>query len=502
MKFLPSNYFPKSEIKIFKGIVSFQFFLRIITGNIIRVNKLNHKETEGYLTICTLIFIPLLLFSCGTLKNQINSEAPKAFHHAIPDLPISRFTIPVKFLISAIEHEVNNHIGEVLFEDNNSLDDKITMTVVKSSRLTIHPKGKEVFFKLPIRIDLTYYPNPQKQDLKYTYCYELLVDFSSTFQIANDWELVPHTNYTGFEWVSKQKINPKEANIDFPKIIESGLTKQSDDMASRIDLFLRDHLDIKTIIEEAWNDMQDPIEAPASKVYYLPQSVSVTPIHSVGDHVELNMNVMLYTDIVANNKKYTVRKVPLPAPSVQDMVSDTGFVAHVSFKLGYGIIDSLLNSRIANHTFSFNEGKENISLTDFKSFANGDRIIIKAKLNGSKTGNIYVRAIPYLDTVNHLLKLRHVEFELETKNILAATAVWLMNGSIESKIQKAFEIKYGAKLAAAQSHINAKMQHVKVGDNVELRTFIDHINIHSVYIAHDFIELRSTAIGFMDVLLY
>ena len=101
-----------------------------------------------------------------------------------------------------------------------------------------------------------------------------------------------------------------------------------------------------------------------------------------------------------------------------------------------------------------------------------------------------------------LLKLRHVEFELETKNILAATAVWLMNGSIESKIQKAFEIKYGTKLAAAQKHINAKMQHVKVGDNVELRTFIDHINMHSVFIAHDFIELRSTAIGFMDVLLF
>jgi hypothetical protein len=128
--------------------------------------------------------------------------------------------------------------------------------------------------------------------------------------------------------------------------------------------------------------------------------------------------------------------------------------------------------------------------------------MIRAKMEGSISGTVYLRSSPYLDTITQCIRLRHLDFELKTKDILVATAAWIMNGSIEDKIHKAFVIPYGEKVLAAQNHINDELGHVKAGDNLEMRTQIIHINPHSVYIAQDFIELRSTVIGNMDLILY
>ncbi|MBY0426642.1 MAG: DUF4403 family protein, partial [Cytophagales bacterium] len=152
--------------------------------------------------ICALLSIGILA-GCTSTKSNILPKSPEVYHNPVPDLPMSRFSIPVKFLISALEHEVNNHVGEVLYEDDNAMDDNIILKVIKSGRLTLHPQGKIITYKLPIRIEAEYHPTPGSTTNNQQVSCELMIDFSSSFAVGSDWELIPHTEYNGFEWITK-----------------------------------------------------------------------------------------------------------------------------------------------------------------------------------------------------------------------------------------------------------------------------------------------------------
>lgn len=426
---------------------------------------------------------------------------PEHYANPIPQLPLSRFSIPVKFLISALEHEVNYHIGDIMYEDNDPKNDQVILTVVKSGKLTLVPKGNAVAYKFPIRIEGVTFMGKNGTPKKETFCCDLVVDFTTSFSIGENWELVPHTEYKGHEWLMKPNTC-KDATFDVVAWMDEALDKKAEYMDLSIDEYLRKHLDIKSLIEEAWVQIQDPVDAEAVAVALEPKSVAVTPLKAHGDNISLSLSILTYTHSYMHMPHHAGHKSKLPPPMLMEKDVDTGFVAHISTKINYAEMDTLLNHHLAKQSFVFNNGKKSIKLSHFHTFSSGDRLMIRAHVHGALEGTIYIKALPSLDTATKTLGLKSVEFELQTLDILQSSAAWIMNGTIEKEIQKTVAVPYGTQLDHAKSQLNNRMQKVKVGDNLELRTHISQIFPNHIYVSKNGLEIRTVAVGNMDLVLY
>jgi len=82
---------------------------------------------------------------------------------------------------------------------------------------------------------------------------------------------------------------------------------------------------------------------------------------------------------------------------------------------------------------------------------------LNVTVSGSFDGDIVLLGVPYYDSFNKMLRVKDIDFELRTSNVLHKAAAWIMKGKIKNELGKAMEFPLKDKLKEAQDEIDRQV---------------------------------------------
>jgi hypothetical protein len=390
----------------------------------------------------------------------------------------STLNIPIEVPLSEIEKQINTQLGTVLFEDNSLEDnggDNLMLKVTKRRPIDIEAKGGNLFaIRVPVHIWAKAGFKIEKFGVsvsKYEETeFDIDLDFLTRISMQSDWRVKTSTVSDGYKWVSEAKV--KIGFFEIPvsgiigKIIDKelpGIIKVVDQEVSRIQL--------RPQIEPVWKSIQDPIlmnEAYQAWLKITPKSILMTPFGTKGQNLRIGLGIVAVAETFVGKKPESELFTALPNLQLAEKMDEkfeVGLIALIPFSQ----MKKIAMEQVGGKTYEFNDGKQKITVLDMEIYGQGEQLVIGTNLSGALNGKVFLRGKPYFDAASNSLKMKELDFDLETKNRLVNVADWLAHGKFLKMMEPYFSIPVDAQLDEArkliQDNLNGEMMNKKVKMN-------------------------------------
>ncbi|MBT0812196.1 DUF4403 family protein [Litoribacter ruber] len=409
------------------------------------------------------LYIALITFAFSACKG-INPEKPKSSQQAAP-LPEAKSSIyfPLEIPLSSIEQKLNQEFKDLLFAEKqipvgSGLTTDVEVTKTGNAKLSPY-MDKKLMFQLPMHLKGKL--NVEKK----------LFGQTISTAIPFDEMLAPEISF-------RPEIG-EDYSIQFADVqIEGwGRPLQYELLGYKLDLdpLLRKHLqkllesqlvannfqgvNFRGVLQSAWQNFSEPL--PFSQNGH--QAFVTTRPHTLFLTEEisgqnLKLHVGLEGDVATTvGQKPAVKSNQLPKLAKNNL-SKKGADITLPISIGYAQIDHYLNTELVGELFQIEKGTvlipKKFTTQDF-----GDRALVKmnftAKRTGKKdlSGDLYLVGKPAYDSEREAIYFEEIEFDLNTKNLLANSANWLKQNKITTEIEKRAFFPIGEYLEEAKTEI-------------------------------------------------
>lgn len=383
------------------------------------------------------LFISLVLsFSaCKTIETQ----APEEEYNTYTLQPeLSYLVLPVDISIPGLQKTINTNISGLLYEDNDLNDgDDLMVKVWKKSEISITASGNEISYQVPLdvwlktgkNLGLVSYYGDTKMSIN--------LKFKTRVNVDKNWNVQTITTPVGYTWIEKPSWKVAGFDIPITPIADELVKGQMKDYAKIIDDQARPYMELRPMVEAAWKSLQNPLLMSDDPFVWLtmnPVEISMTPVIGNNEKISTTIGLTAYTQT-----KIGAKPDAIPGPALPPLKIGTARGGYFSISIISGIsyeyASTLAESNMKGQEFTFgNKGKKKIKVDSVKVYGNGDKMVIGLGISGSLNGMIYVSGIPYYDGVNHALKVKDLDYDLDTKHKLLNTADWLAHGVFLKKL--------------------------------------------------------------------
>jgi hypothetical protein len=461
-------------------------------------------ESSKFIVIA---FFTTIFISFYAIGQKSNPEAP--IENYLQDTVLvqkipSNISIPFDIAMSDIEKQINATVSGLIYEDNSYTDDNndnFKCKVWKKSNILVTAATNDVFdFTVPIKVwvekgigafgIMKYIPLDFEMNLK----------FSTRFTIKPDWSVQTFTSPNGYEWITKPKVNVGfDVPLDFivGKIIDSNHTK----FAKSLDDAVAKNMSIKPYVIQAWNAALQPYlvsEEYRTWVKITPLEISMVPLRTVGRNIKSVIGIKAITETLTGDRPFT----PFSVSSVPNLK----IVSGIPNDFQVGLMSDVLFTEAAaqakkmfvGQKYEFQEGKYKIEITEIDIYGSNEFLVIKADIKGSLKGVVYIKGIPVYDSVKKKIVLSNSQFDIQTKNILAKAAAWLLEGKLVKMIEEEYGLPVDELITYAKQNIETAMN-TEFKKGVKLSGKIDSVQPDKVYLTPTSIVALVMAKGKVEV---
>ena len=171
----------------------------------------------------------------------------------------------------------------------------------------------------------------------------------------------------------------------------------------------------------------------------------------------------------------------------------------------YAHASKLLHGQVANQTFTFEDGKSQVTVKDAAITPHGEQLVLMLEVDGKTkaglftkklVGKVYLRGTPYYDAATVSIKVRDVDYDLDTKDKLLNTAGWLAKNRFTDMIQQQVNIPVQSQLNDAKRLLQATLdKQGRVHESLLLRGNIRDITPENIYLTPEGIKAVVNAKG-------
>ena len=210
----------------------------------------------------------------------------------------SILNLPIKLYKEELEKTINEQLGEVIFEDDD-FSDGLLIKATKQADVSLEIADKMVKYSVPINLWV-------KKDLMITNVEaegSLNLEFETSYDVQPDWQLETKTDLKKYEWTRSPVVKLGFGNLNVTSIANQFIEQAKDQLATAIDNQVKDLIDLKGEVGNAWNKMKAPIlVSEIHKTWLLmnPDSVRLTPLVTVGNNIESTVFCPEWTFLLAN----------------------------------------------------------------------------------------------------------------------------------------------------------------------------------------------------------
>lgn len=472
------------------------------------------------LTPLQLVFIlfalaGLLIFQACSSTARLTTTAPPATVSTAPAYQpkLSAISIPVSIPLSAIEDKLNQELQGALYQDNNLEDDNLMVTVLKKGRMTIRAEKDKLYFSVPLQV----YAKGRWQWQPCKVCpsfskteatsFDMVVKTESRFGLTDDYKVNTITS-GNFEWGdTKPYINLGPLKIGLSRFIEPAMKQQMGMIAKQLDSEIQSRLNLRQYVASTWVQMQQPVKLDDNLNAWLsvtPQEVRMAPLYAHNGSLHTNLGITSFIQVTTDGKPQTQVNRTLPKLIIDSRMRDDiqiGLTATVP----YTHASSLMRQQVANQTYTFDDGKSQITVKDAALTPSGSQLVLMLDVDGKTkaglftkklTGKVYLRGTPYYDAASASIKLRDVDYDLDTRDMLVNTANWLAKNKFKEMIQSQVNIPVHTQLTVVRDMLQRTInQSGRLHEAVQLRGAVNDLEMEDIYLTPTGIKALVNARG-------
>jgi hypothetical protein len=441
---------------------------------------------------------------CGGIK----PKAPLAANQTLPPKPlpavISNIHIPIK-----VEMKPFFKMADDAFDKEFKGSDKPCSGLrydykVKREPIQIAGTGKTV----NLNLDMAY-------GFKGEYCAACLFDacvnppipFSCGWneklrrvnvKLASDIEILPNYRIkSSSRFTDIKTIDPCEvtfANININSILQSQLKPQLSKFAGMIDAEVAKQ-DLKPFIKPVWDALQEDIKIDmVGYLKFQPKEISLGEINMNGS--QLSFSVGLKAAPVIASAPSTIP--PAVLPNLSAYKKNTGFEVYTDLYLNYDSLSAQVYSTIKEQVFEM--GGKKIKVTYLKLFPAKEKLGVEVGFTGSNKGTFFLLSVPEFNAKTSQLRLREVEYDIETKNVLIKSAKWLLDETIRKKMEEQMVFDVSDLMKLTRESIHASLNQ-KMDFGVRLQGSLQNLDIKDYSIQPDALVVRALTAGNLQVFI-
>lgn len=420
---------------------------------------------------------------------------------------VSFIAVPFEVSLDEIELKINKDLGTLLYEDN-SLDDNggdnLMLRVTKRSPIQISPANDGYMVKVPINIWAKAGWKIEKFGLavsKYEDTqFDIDINFLTKITVSETWGVQSKTTPAGYQWVSKPFIRIGFFEVPIARIIEKLMDEQLTNVTKTIDKEVS-KISFKPQAEMAWRQIHEPVLINDEYQLWLkvtPKEWYMKPPKAAGRKIIISMGMKAITETYVGRKPPIINPAPLPNLKIVDRLDEKFEVALVN-EIAFDQARKLVLQQLKDQEFAFNNGKQKVRVTDIDLWGLNENLIIAATLVGSLNGKVYLKGEPYYNPVDMTLRLKNIDYDLDTKNKLLQTADWLAHDQFIKKIEPYLIIPIKEQINQAKDMITASLSNSQAFDKITLKGRLDQLTPHKILVVPGHLQAIIKAEGRLDI---
>lgn len=454
-----------------------------------------------------VIFGLYVVASCSTPKAFVAQAPPESSEKLQVRPEISEVSIPVELSIPGMEASLNKQLTGLLYESSKlPVNDNVVMDVKvwKYNPIKLDIVGDEVLYTVPLKIwtNTFFKASLMGIDVEDNSEADCIVDLQLKSKVSVDsmWKVQTKTSLVNYTWIKKPVIKVASFELPFSWIADHVLKSQKEALVLLLDQQIRDNVDVKPFLLEAWNKLQDPIlvtDSPQVWLQIRPIKAFMTPFLGKTGKLSSSVGISAYVESKFGAKP-TVSKSNLPILKFVSQVPNQFSISLVG-DIPYDKMTEMAKQAMKGQTYEFNEGKYKVQVVDVEIYPVADKLAIKTTLAGSLNGIVYLKGVPVFDSTSKELRLVDTQFDVDTKNKLQKTASWLMHGVLEKKMEKNLHYSLADKLKYSEKMIQSSLTNNRIASNIVLNGLLTHLSPHSIFLTANSIKIVINAQGKLEV---
>ena len=458
-----------------------------------------------------VVFITTFLQFCSSRKPFFAVAPTASYQNSTQRIrEISTLNIPIEISLNDVERKINEQLGSVLFEDNsldNNGGDNLIIKVNKRLPLTIEAKGGNLFnIKVPVNIYAKAGWKVEKFGLsvaKYEDTqFDLDLSFLTRLSIDQFWKINTSTTPNGYKWISEPKVKIGFFELPITSIIEKLMDRELPNVVKIVDNEVG-KINLKPQVETAWKAVQEPFlinDAFQAWLKVTPQDILMTPISSKGRNVRVGIGMTAITETFLGNKPSAAIMATLPPLKIQEKLEEKFEVGMIA-EIPYQSLKKIAMDQAGGKTYEFNEGKQKITVLDIDIYGQGEEIIVATNLAGALNGKVYLKGKPFYDAPSSSIKVKDLDFELDTRSKLAKTANWLAHGKFLKMMEPYFSVSVASQLEEGKKLIQDNLAGNKMNKNINLNGKLNELTPQTIHVTPLGIQAIIQAKGKIEVLV-
>lgn len=457
-----------------------------------------------------LLLIFLLIGTIVSCK-KINPDKPTFSGDPI-SLPkaVSTINVPLEIPLSYVEEHLNKGLKELLYSEKGLPVSKGLFTdinVIRTGKIQLSSSGKNnLKIKIPMRLEGSLKIEKkifgQMISTSLPYDESLLPEISFSPEIGKNWNLSIN-NLQIESWGRSLKYNLMGYEIDLDPIIRKQIEKILNNQLSSDGL---SRLSFKNLINKTWEAYGEPVKIEHGNIdayiYTIPSKINVN--EQITSDQKLKLNIGLEGEVMTHVGE---RPNIIPSPLSELYPSDdtTNHIAiTLPLAITYKTLDQYLNQELVGKVIKM-DNRTNIIPEEIATQSFGDRALLKMKFTINRVskkdlkGELFLVGKPTYDRDNEAVVFEDIDFDFNTKNILANSAGWLKQGQLLSEIKKYAVYPIGSYIKDARFELQ-KLGYITT-DFASFRVQNPVLNVDNIYVTENDIRIYLDASGKMEVKL-
>jgi len=457
------------------------------------------------------ILIALVFISFFTSCKKINPDKPR-FSGDPVELPsaTSSINFPLEISFAQLERNLNKEFQGLLFEETglpvgSGLNTDLQVTKMGDARLS--GKGNNALkLQIPLRLkgSLKVEKKLLGQLISTAIPYDEVLnpEISFTPVIGENYDL-SFNDITIDSWGRSMRYEFLGYAIDFDPLIRKHLQSMLNEQLNNTNF---KGLSFRSFMEDAWKNFSEPVRFEQNGldgyVFTRPHTVKVGNITTTNNRLSVNLGLEgeVFSEV---GRKPAAKPVSLPkiTPN-QNNINQINIT--LPLRVGYEALDKYLNAEMVGEPIRIDKGTQLIP-RKFASQSFGDRALVKmnftAKRSGKKdiNGDIYLVGKPAYDPQRQAIYFEDIDFDLNSKNVLANYGSWLKQGQILSQIEKRAYYPIGQYLEEAKAEIQKHNQIQTDFASILIKN--PKLEVLGIYATQQDIRLYLNSTGRVDVLV-
>ena len=458
-------------------------------------------------TALLLFLITLLLSSCtSTLHIE---KPPESYNPGNLSLKYSYINIPVEFNVKNLELLVNRQLSGLIYADTsfeNNGKDNLMIKAWKMGDFRLSMIKNELYYKIPLRLwikkkfDISSF-GITLSDTKEVNA-EIALKFRTRVTVNKNWSLSTLTFSDGYEWITTPQLKLGPVNVPIPYLADLLVQSNQQTVNKEIDRALQSLLDLRQYIATIWTDLQKPIQVSTEYPLWAritPVELSTVPLTgSSSGIINQSIGIKAITELYYGKApEYTVNST-LPDIKILSRLENS-FSINLPIDIPFEQINELARQQMTGYKII--QGKYTITVNDLSVYGNDDNLVVAVKVSGSVNGTIYLAGKPYYDKDSSSVRIRDLDFDIRTKNVLIKSASWLFRHGLVETLQKSLVFPVGPQLQQARNEVRSYLEQQRKLELFTISGSIRNLDIDGIAITSRSVKVICVLEGILNVKL-